>query len=370
MLSYAQHASLDSIDLFIEAQAKQYHIPGIAACVIKNDSVVWSKAYGYADIVNEKPMQNQSILNIASISKTITATAVMQLWEQQRLDLHHDVNDYLDFKVRNPNHPDLPITIHQLLTHTSSIADGPSIKIGYQCGDPKTSLRDWISNYFKKDGAYYDAEENFHKKAPDSIRSYSNMGFGLLGLIVEVVAKQPFHEYVKDNIFEPLQMHESGYFLHEIDATKLVTPYLWLGPLQQSLNANPQKLPYYNPYCQYSFWNYPDGLVRTTTDNLAKFAIAYLNGGLYKGKRILKAETIAFMHTPKLNKEVNGDQDQGYSWFQSPSLYPTWYHGGSDPGVSTRLYINTKDKLGVIVFQNANADNSFYIVKELYNRFK
>ncbi|MEN0046040.1 MAG: serine hydrolase domain-containing protein [Bacteroidota bacterium] len=365
------HGQEISLDLFIKNQADKYHIPGIAACVIKDTKIVWSEAYGYSNIEREEAMSNESILNIASISKTITATAIMQLWEQEQLKLEEDVNLYLDFDVRNPNYPDIPITIKQLLTHTSSIADGSAIKIGYECGDPQKSLKDWLTNYFVPEGAFYNEKENFHNNKPDSLRAYSNIGFGLLGLVVEEVSKKTFNEYVHKYIFEPLHMNDSGYYLSEIDRSKLATTYLYLGPLQRNLsNTENNILPYYNPYCYYSFWNYPDGLVRTSTNDLAKFAIAYMNGGVYKDARILKQQTIDLMMSPMLSEKVNEDKDQGLCWFQSPSLYPTWYHGGSDPGVSTRLYINTKDKISVIVFQNANADNSFYIVNELYNRFK
>lgn len=368
---YCQSLEIDSIDLFISKQAEKYHIPGIAACVIKGDKIVWSKAYGYADIETEKPMSTESVINIASISKTITATAVMQLWEEKRLDLNADINTYLDFDIRNPHHPKAPITIKQLLTHTSSIADGSSLKIGFECGDPTVELTDWLSAYLTPDGKFYYPDENFHQKAPDSLREYSNVGFGLLGLIVQEVSGMPFHEYVRLNIFEPLKMNSSGYFLDEVDSDKLATAYLFLGPLQRNLNHSDKKvLPYFNPYCHYSFWNYPDGLVRTSVQDLAKFAIAYMNDGTFKEKRILEKETIDLMMSPQLDEKINEDKDQGLCWFQSPSLFPTWYHGGSDPGVSTRMYVNKEDKISVIVFQNANEDNSFFIIRKLYEIFK
>ncbi|WP_282044521.1 serine hydrolase domain-containing protein [Winogradskyella flava] len=367
-----QESKVDSLDQFIMNQAKKFHIPGIAACVIKNDKIIWSNSYGYRDIENEKKMATTSIMNIASISKTITATAIMQLWEKSKLNLNTDINTYLDFTIRNPNHPNIPITIKQLLTHSSSIADGSSLKTGFECGEPTRSLKNWLSNYFSKKGEFYNEDENFHKAKPDSLHQYSNIGFGVLGLIVEEVSGIAFHEYVQKNIFEPLEMTNSGYFLNQVDSTQIVTPYLYLGPLQKVVNKKDKIkiLPYFNPYCNYSFWNYPDGLVRTSVEDLSKFAIAYMNEGNYKSQKILKKETIDLMMSPQLNEAVNEDKDQGLSWFQSPSLYPSWFHGGSDPGVSTRMYVNKVDKITVIVFQNANEDNSYYIIKKLYDAFK
>ncbi|MBX2815781.1 MAG: beta-lactamase family protein [Saprospiraceae bacterium] len=367
----AQIEQQDSINLFIEHQASRFHVPGIAACVVKGDKVVWASGFGYASIEREEAMSASHVMNIASISKTITATAVMQLWEKEKLELDRDINDYLDFTVRNPNHPQRPISIRQLLTHSSSIEDAMSLKIGYQCGDPARSLKDWIQHYFDEKGEFYDPKENFLEDAPGEIHQYSNVGFGLLGLLVETVAEMPFHEYVKAHVFGPLKMKDSGYFLSEIDSSRLVTSYLYLGALQKSLPSTTKAvLPYFNPYCQYSFWNYPDGLVRTSVLDLAKFATAFMNEGVYEGARVLEKESIDSMMTLQLDKSVNEDQDQGLSWFQSSSLYPTWYHGGSDPGVSTRMYINKEDKLACIVFQNANVDNTYYIIRELYDRFK
>lgn len=360
----------DSLDLFILNQAERFDVPGIAACVVKGDQIVWSNAYGYANIEDEEPMSTNGVMNIASVSKTITATAVMQLWEQGQIKLDTDVSAYLPFKVVNPNFPDEKITIQQLLTHTSSIKDGPAYKEGYDCGDPTRSLKNWIENYFSEKGTFYDREHNFHDAKPAEHHQYSNVAFGLLGLVVELVSEMPFHIYCKVNIFDPLDMKDTGYLLTEVDTSRLITPYLHIGKLQAGAEETRQYVkPYFNPYCFYSFWNYPDGLVRTTVEDLAKFTIAYMNGGVYKAHRILDAATIDKMHSSQLSEELNEDQDQGLSWFSSSSLAPSWFHGGSDPGVSTRMYVNKEDKISVIVFQNANEDNAFYTVKKLYEAF-
>ena len=366
-----ENSQLESLDRFILNQAERYHIPGIAACVVKGDQIVWSKGYGWANLEERIPMSVQGIMNIASVSKTITATAIMQLWEKKKIDLDADVNDYLPFKLRNPRFPQKPITIRQLLTHSSSIRDGLAYRKIYNCGDPNKTLKEWIEHYLTEDGEYYDPEENFHPSSPDSIYRYSNVGFGLLGYIVERVSGQAFHRYCRQHIFTPLEMASTGYFLNEIDTSRIITPYLYLGPLQRNLGETGDlPLPHFNPYCIYSFWNYPDGLVRTTVEDLAKFATAYMHGGAYKGKRILQASTIEQMMRSQLSEDLNEDGDQGLSWFHSSGLDPSWFHGGSDPGVTTRLYVDRVNKISVIVFQNANEDNSYYIARELYRAFK
>lgn len=368
---HAQSGAEVEIDSFIENQMEKYHIPGIAVSVVKEEEIIFKKAYGWGNIEKMIPMSTNGIMNIASISKTITSTAAMQLLEKGLISLNEDINVYLPIKVRNPNFPDYPITLRQILTHTSSIKDGPNYRLGYQCGDPTTTLTDWIESYLAVDGKWYDPIENFHNKSPDSIYQYSNVAFGLLGYLVEQVSGQSFHEYVKEHIFLPLEMENSGYYLKDIDTSKIITPYLYLGPLQKQIRSqNGLPIKYFNPYCKYSFWNYPDGLVRTTVEDLSQFAIAYMNGGRFKDFQLLKPETIDKMHSAQLRESLDEDGFQGLSWFHSSGLDPAWFHGGSDPGVSTRLYVDKENKISVIVFQNANEDNAYYIARELYHMFR
>ena len=103
-----------NLDEFIENQRERYHIPGIAAYVVKNTEIIWAESYNWADFENNVPMSTSGIINIGSISKTFTATAIMQLWGEGTIHLAADVNEYLAFNIRNPFFPDSPITIQQL----------------------------------------------------------------------------------------------------------------------------------------------------------------------------------------------------------------------------------------------------------------
>lgn len=369
--TFAQTAdAMAEIDAFITQQAERNNIPGIAVGVVKGDQLIWSKGYGWANLEKRQAMSPQGVMNIASISKTITATAILQLWEKGSLQLDVDVNTYLPFSLKHPKFPEKAITIRQLLTHTSGIKDGPGYKKGYACGDPAVSLKDWIESCLAVGGEHYYADYNFYPTGPEATHRYSNVAFGLLGYIVEQVTKQAFHLYVRDNILHPIGMTNTAYMLTEIDTNRIVIPYLYLGPLQQGLQATEDlPLPYFNPYCTYSFWNYPDGLIRTSIEDLSKYAAAYLNGGIYKGQRILKEETIDMMLTAQLGEALNEDQDQGLSWFHNPKLGPSWFHGGSDPGVSTRLYIDRSHKMSVIIFQNSNDGNPTLIAEKLFETF-
>jgi CubicO group peptidase (beta-lactamase class C family) len=359
-----EHFDHDSAKAIIKNYINEHHIPGFAVGIIKNDKIIWSDAQGKANIEKDIPMSIDAIMNIASISKTITATASMQLWEKELIDLDTDINDYLPISIRNPNFPDEPITIQQILTHTSSINDGSAYSASYACGDPKMSLKYWINNYLLEGGKFYNKDENFHDWKPGSKYDYSNVAFGLLGYIIEEVSKIPFNEYCKKNIFKPLEMNNTGWFISEIDTLNHIIPYIYIynvGLLRKYPKNELNTVSTNCPLCYYSFPNYPDGLVRTSVSELSHFLIAIMNNGVYKNVRILKESTIKKM----LTLQIKGDDCQGLCW-EKESFESLWGHSGGDPGVSTDMYFNPDTKTGVITFQNNNNGNLFKILKKLY----
>jgi len=358
-IAYPQtRTKLNSFDELIKSKSDENHIPGIAACIIKDNELEWSNAYGWADIENKVPMSTESIINIASISKTITATAIMQLWERGQLKLDTDINDYLPINIRNPKFPDTQITIRNLLTHTSSINDGSAYYDSYSCGDPQISLKYWVTNYLTKEGKFYNEKDNFHPWKPGDKFRYSNVGFGLLGYIIEEVSKMLFNKYCNHHIFTPLKMTNSGWFISEIDETNHAIPYTYVNLLQKD---NDQRINNNVPHCLYSFANYPDGLLRTSVEDLSHYLLAIMNGGLYGNEQILRHSTIEDM----LTLQIEGNSHQGLCWAQygSESL---WGHGGSDPGVRTNVSFNPETKIGAIVFMNNNTGNPLELAKQLY----
>ena len=366
----------DSIDISIRAFMAEKKIPGFAACIVKEGTLTWSKSYGQADIRNNVPMSLDGIMNIGSISKTFAAAATMQLWEKGLIDLDADINKYLDFEIRNPSYPHKPITIFQILTHTSSIIDGKAYHDSYSCGDPILSLNEWIYENLTNGGKYYHDGSNFGDWPPGDKDKYSNVAFGLLGLIVEKVAKQAFNEYCTEHIFKPLGMKNTGWFLNEIDTKKHIKPYAYVtqenrNDLLENKRLFPQETEFkvgsFVENCLYSFPNYPDGLVRTSVRELSLYLTAMINGGELNGARILEKETVDKM----LSLQIKGNNSQGLCWhtdeIESTSGRITlWGHTGGDPGITTYLFFHPIAKIGVITFQNNATGGTFEIVKKLY----
>jgi len=374
-LGFSALTDQSELDQFILETIEANNVPGMAACIVKRDKLIWANAYGWADVENKIPRTVDTIQNIGSISKTITATAIMQLWEKGKFKLDDDVNQYLSFKVRNPAFPDDPITFRQLLVHKSSIKDGKAYGKSYACGDPTISLKDWIEGYFLPEGKYYDAKGNFHTwkpgtiKTPSGPRAYTNVGYGLLGYLVEVMSGMDFAEYCKKHIFVPLGMTQTGWHLADIDVSKHAIPYSFYPEnfkLDEEITIE-SLLPRYGKdkqsikkgahfaHCLYSFPNYPDGLLRTSVRDLSRFLRAYMNNGVFEGAQILQKETIASMLSDK-------HLGRGLCWYQQKYKggISTWGHGGGDPGISTQILFIPEDGFGVIVFFNCDNPKGAY----------
>ncbi len=364
-LSLAAGAGHDELDDFIEGERRALAIPGLAACIVKAGQVVWSRGYGWADIAKRVPMDPLvTVQNIGSISKTVVATAVMQLWEKGKFQLDDDVNLQLPIAVRSPFHPDAPITYRQLLIHRSGIADSHAYGSSYACGDPSLTLDAWIKAYFTPGARYYHKNDNFHPWKPGEQRDYSNIGFGLLGYLVERVSGVPFTQYTMTHIFEPLGMKQTGWRLSEIDRALHAVPYA------QTADSDPpgEELESYRkfgllageavrdpvsgnhrPLCLYSFPNYPDGSLRTSVSQLARLLLSYIGDGSCGGARILAADTVRLMLTP----QAATSPEQGLCWatdMRDGNRH--WGHNGSDPGIRTTMSFRPSDGIGAIVFVN------------------
>jgi CubicO group peptidase (beta-lactamase class C family) len=340
--------------------------PGISCAIVGPGKVLWSGGFGLADRETRRPMRTDTLLNVASVSKTVTATAVMQLWEVGRFRLQDDVGRFLPFPLRNPHHPDVPITFEQLLTHRASIKDGPGYFATYACGDPTLSLDRWLRAYLTPGGEYWDAEANWHEWAPGTAHppaeatAYSNVGYGVLGYLVEILAGRPFPDYCRERIFQPLGMSASGWFLRDIDVARHATPYTRVPasmtpeerlllralapPGARSDSLVPGALV---PRCLYSFANYPDGSLRTSADELARFLATYLAKGRFGPTRLLREATVDTI----FSREHLGQRLCWHDW-KLPDGRALIGHSGGDPGVTTYVGFEPTFQVGVVSLRN------------------
>jgi CubicO group peptidase (beta-lactamase class C family) len=345
--------SKDPMDKDIAGWMERHHVPGLAACIAIGDRIAWSGGYGMANLAKGIPFTpDRTLFQIASISKTITATAIMQLRDKGHFALDDDVARFLDFPVRNPKYPDRPITFRQLLTHTSSLDEGEALYATYAVGDPTVSLEQAVRSYFTARRWFWSSDDCYCKHAPGARECYSNAGYALLGYLVEVIAKQPLEDYLRQNIYSVLKMDETSFYLSKLDCERHARPYTYLRKPKRKLcpgDGDGNLLPKgvspqlgYNEHALYSYPTLADGMVRTSVHQLANFTIAMMNRGRFEGAQLLKEETVDEMLTGK-----------GLCWSRSGDY---WGHDGGDPGCETELLFNPETKVGLIVFANAEAN--------------
>jgi CubicO group peptidase (beta-lactamase class C family) len=346
-------------------------IPGLAGAVLVDGEIVWMGALGTADFKTERPMTTSTVLNIGSVSKLVTSTAVLQLFQEGKIDLDEDVNQYLPFAVQHPSGFG-PITVRQLLTHTSGIQDGNSYGESYACGDPAVTLEKWLRGYLVPGGTYYD-RDNFLESGPGTTFEYSNVGYGLLGMVAQQVSGQEFSELTRKKIFAPLDMESTGWMLADVDSNRLATPY-WVvregvepdSDEQALLPEGPFETGEYVPFCLYSFYNYPDGLLRTTIEDLTAFVQATIPGKSV-GEPLLSQETRQQVFRNQIPEIETDGRTQGLGWRRNDTrtFGILWGHGGADPGVRAHVLHRPGDGVTVLAMSNALVVEEFRPILEL-----
>jgi CubicO group peptidase (beta-lactamase class C family) len=161
------HAQSDNpkLDKFLTKKMKKSGRIGMQAAYISGGELTWVGSYGIKTFQTEDKVNDSTLFMTASISKPVTALALMKLYDQGKLALDEDINTYLPFDVRNPNFPDDKITFRMLLSHVASIRDNwDMLEKGYtidQGGDSQMSLEDFLKSYLLEGGEYYNIEKNF-----------------------------------------------------------------------------------------------------------------------------------------------------------------------------------------------------------------
>ena len=320
------------LDAEIRNEMSSYQIPSLSACVIKNDAIAWAKYYGNSAVVNSQPDSN-SIYPVASISKTILVTAVMQLSEQGLIDLDADINEYLPISIRNPNYPNNKITARMLLTHTSGLAwpvDDYVVPGFYEYYplDSAPPLDEWIPQYILPNGNHY-VNAVWKNTVPGERELYSNIGTAVLGYLVEVITGTDFNTYSKLNIFTPLEMNNTSYAYADLNMNNVINIYL----------ENYEQIEHYRQL------HFPAQSLKTTVEDYSHLLIAYMNGGIYKGNRILQESTIEQilqLHNPASGSCLIWKKTVG-DWYE---------HQGGEPGVAAQVEFHPDKKVALIIFSN------------------
>lgn len=335
-------APYDSINNKIERIRGKYDNIGLAVVVVKNNRIVYSETFGYnpdpSDPTKGAPIKTDDIFYIASVSKTFVGTAIMQLVEKGRLSLEDDVNRYLDFSLRNPGFPDVPITIRMLLSHRSSLKKNAHY-IDFDKVNPEIAE---------------DTQACFNDYRPGAKAEYSNLGYAILGAVIERVSTQRFDAYVQENILKPLKLY-GGYDVSKLDNTKFVRSCQYNAKKAcfevkkkhfdvDTLKFNQYRLGYSTPLLG------PAGGLKISANDLAKYMIMHMKDGKRNlFCRVLSKKSEATMRE-KQSKTLYG---LSFVHFKKviPGVTLIGMQGGKY-GMHTSLYFHPEKKYGFVVLCN------------------
>ena len=332
-ISISFEEEVDDFDTLINNLMEMGKIPSLSTCIIKNDTIVWAKSYGYQNIYLRRKSTNDTIYPIGSVSKSITATAVMQLYEKGLIDLDEDVSNYLGFNLRNPKYPEVPITFRLLLSHQSGITNCyMKYSIFTYLPDPFMLLEKFLTpgNLFYYSDAWSDFE-------PGQDVCYSTTGFDILSYLVEIVSGQSFNDYCKENIFHPLEMYNTSCYYSDFNKEKLSYSYKTL------INI-------YLPMPRLNTRIFGGGGIKTNVIDLGHFLIAHMNNGTYKESQILNETSISLMH--QIHEPTYEDIPFGFGWHYWKDLDDTFFGGHGGTFSNTRTEMRTLGDIGVIYIWN------------------
>ena len=312
----------------IERERKDAGIPGLAVAVVDDQSVVWTKGYGHADLARTRLVGSGTVFRVGSVSKLFTDIAVMQLVEEGKLDLDADVAKYLpEFKPDNPFGK--PITLRQLMAHRSGLVREPPVGNYFDPDSP--SLEKTVTSLNGVPLVY----------EPGSKLKYSNAGIAVVGRVVERVDGRPFAKSVRERVLVPLGMTASAFEPTAAVKKNLSEAVMWTYHGREF------------PAPTFELGESPAGCLYCPVTDLAKLASAVFAGG----KPVIKEAGLEQMLSPQF-AEPGAKQGFGIG-FMLGGLdgHQRVGHGGAIYGFSTELAMLPDEKLGVVLVANKDVTN-------------
>ena len=314
------------------------NIPSATIALVSGDKVIWTGAYGESNLRARTPATVNTVYLIGSTFKAMSTVALLQQMEQGKFKLDEPVNKYLDFKIQNED-PKNPVTFRHLFTHTSGLTGDFGAVPVWNNAAP-TTLDEFVRTSLKV------------AHPPMTKVEYSNPAFTLIGYLVEKFSGVPYRQYIKENIFKPLDMTST-----EFDPTpdmdeRLSVPYV--------VNKETGKQ---EPTVRIRAAVYPAGIVYGTILDQSNWLIMNLNGGIFKGKHIISEATLNQMMTRQFDQfkgrieGIWGNETAGFGltwWTQVRDGDRYFAHSGSLAGYTAFLLGNRDRKLGFAILTNGN----------------
>src|SRR5436190_5885535 len=323
---------------------EQHEAAGLSVAVVKNNSIIYTHSFGMKDLESNQPLTDDCIFRIASISKSFSATSIMQLVQRKKLSLDDDMSNLMGFPIRHPKYPQTIITLRMVLSHRSGINDSQ----GYFTLDVINPAKnpDWAKCY--------------NDYQPGTGYMYCNLNYNMVGTIIEKISGERFDQYVKHHILDPLGLY-GGYCVDSLDSTRFATIYEY-DTTTKSFVASPAA---YAPRRQ-EINNYtmgystpifsPTGGMKISATGLANYMIMHMNMGRRNGKKIMSKKSARKMQTP-----LSEEEGYGLAIMTTDKLIPGKTmkgHTGSAYGLYSTMFFHSKEKFCIVV--NSNGCNPVY----------
>jgi len=321
----------------IKALMDSTPVMGLSVAVVKDGKLIYERAFGWKE-EGKMQLSTTDIFRIASISKSFSATSVMQLVEKKKLSLDDDVSDLVGFKVRNPKFPDTIITLRMLLSHTSSINDSE----GYFTLDAINPAQN--PNW----------EKGYNDYAPGKGYQYCNLNYNMTGAIIEKYSGERFDQYVRGHVLAPLGLY-GGYNVGELDASSFASIYEYKPDSAKFTLSPAAYTPRTEEIANYQFGYStpifsPTGGMKISAPDLARYMIMHMNYGKSGGVKIISKKSSQIMQTP-----LSSEENYGLALWKTDQLiagHELVGHTGSAYGLYSAMFFDPDEKFGIVVISN------------------
>jgi len=322
----------------IDAIMQQTKVVGLSVAVVKNNRIIYTHSFGLKDMETNTLLTDECLFRIASISKSFSATSIMQLVQAKNLSLDDDISELVGFKIRNPKYPETKITLRMIMSHRSSINDS--------------------QGYFTLDNINPEKNANwakcFNDYEPGNGYMYCNLNYNMVGTIIEKRSGERFDQYVKHHILDPLGLY-GGYCVDSLNKSLFASIYEYNGDSAKFIPSPaayaPRSTEIANYIMGYSTPIFsPTGGMKISATNLARYMMMHMNMGKGKGKRIISKKSARKMQTPLSEKE-----GYGLAMMTSDNLIAGKTmkgHTGSAYGLYSAMFFQPKEKFGIVVISN------------------
>ncbi len=326
---------IEMVENLIGDLMRQLKIPGLCIGIVINGKPAYAEGFGARNLEENLPITPDTLFGIASMSKSFCALAIMQLFEQGKVDLDAPVSNYIDFKLGNK---DKPITVHHLLCHTSGLPelDATNASIEKDSFIPMSSEKDFLLFVNRA------TSEQLHD--PGNFFMYNNDMYTCLGLIVEKVSNMKYADYIKENILKPFGMGRSTYLKEEFTKDEdIISGYV---PSKDGKTMEKREI-------KTTFLDYACEGLYSSARELQNYMIGLMNEGTFNNNKIIQKSSLEKMWKSYITPPETYGKGYGYGFEVDDDFFGTALtgHGGNISTSGGYFAMIPEKKIGVIVGQ-------------------